>query len=147
MARARVIESFDRFHAWLTRAHVPDVLELNLTMAQLRAMYLVVAAGPMTMSQLAEWLGTAPSSATGLADALVSAGMAERIEDPADRRQVRVRATQVAHERIEAFSELNRERLRSLLVHIPSSADLQTIERAIDLLSEAAGRAERTDAQ
>jgi DNA-binding MarR family transcriptional regulator len=146
-ARERVIGSFDRFHAWLTKAHVPDFLELNLTMAQMRAMYLVVAAGPMRMSQVAERLGTAPSSATGLVDALVETGMLERIEDPADRRQVLVRATPAAHTRIEAFSELNRTRLRSLLAEIRSADELVTIERAIDLLTDAAGRAERDDPQ
>ena len=143
MARERVIASFDRFHAWLTRAHVPDFLELNLTMAQLRAMYLVVAAGPMRMSQIAERLGTAASSATGLVDALVGTGMVERVDDPADRRQVLVRATPAAHARIEAFSELNRERLRTLLGEIPATEDLAIIERAIDLLTDAATRAER----
>jgi DNA-binding MarR family transcriptional regulator len=147
VARERVIGSFDRFHAWLTKAHVPDFLELNLTMAQMRAMYLVVGAGPMRMSQVAERLGTAPSSATGLVDALVATGMLERIADPADRRQVLVRATPAAHARIEAFSELNRTRLRSLLAEIRSADDLVTIERAIDLLTDAAGRAERDDPQ
>ena len=143
MERERVIASFDRFHAWLTRAHVPDFLELSLTMAQLRAMYLVVAAGPLRMSQVAERLGTAASSATGLVDALVGTGMVERVDDPADRRQVLVRATPAAHARIEAFSELNRERLRTLLAQIPATDELALIERAIDLLTDAAARAER----
>ena len=143
MERERVIASFDRFHAWLTRAHVPDFLELSLTMAQLRAMYLVVAAGPLRMSQIAGRLGTAASSATGLVDALVGTGMVERVDDPADRRQVLVRATPAAHARIEAFTELNRERLRTLLAQIPATDELALIERAIDLLTDAAARAER----
>lgn len=116
-------------------------------MAQLRAVYVVVATGPMRMSQLADRLGTAPSSATGIVDALVATGMVERSEDPTDRRQVRVSATPAAQERIEAFSELNRTRLRALLAEVPSAADLTTIERAIDLLTQAAGRAERNPPQ
>ena len=137
----RVIDSYGRFHAWLTKAHVPDFLELNLTLAQLRALYLVTASGPMSMSQVAERLGTAPSTATGVVDALVQLGLLERTEDPADRRQVVVGPTPAAHERLEAFSELSRRRLRDLLVRIQSPGDLVTIERAIDLLTDAAGTA------
>jgi DNA-binding MarR family transcriptional regulator len=137
----RVIDSYGRFHAWLTKAHVPDFLELNLTLAQLRALYVVTASGPMSMSQVAERLGTAPSTATGVVDALVQLGLVERSEDPADRRQVVVGPTPAAHERLEAFSELSRRRLRDLLVRIQSPGDLVTIERAIDLLTDAAGTA------
>ena len=139
----RVIASYGRFHAWLTKAHVPDFLELSLTLAQLRALYLVTASGPMSMSHVAERLGTAPSTATGVIDGLVQLELLERAEDPADRRQVVVGPTAAAHERLEAFSELSRRRLRELLGHIQSPDDLVTIERAIDLLTDAAGTAER----
>jgi DNA-binding MarR family transcriptional regulator len=142
-----VVDSYGRFHAWLTRAHVPDFLELNLTLAQLRALYLVTASGPMSMSHVAERLGTAPSTATGVVDALVQLGLLERTEDPSDRRQVVVGPTPAAHERLEDFSELSRRRLRELLSHIQSTDDLVIIERAIDLLTDAAGRAERTPNQ
>lgn len=139
----RVVDSYGRFHAWLTKAHVPDFLELSLTLAQLRALYLVTASGPMSMSQVAERLGTAPSTATGVVEALVQFGLLERTEDRADRRQVVVGPTSAAHERLEDFSELSRRRLRELLEHIQSPDDLVTIEQAIDLLTDAAGRAER----
>jgi DNA-binding MarR family transcriptional regulator len=136
----RVLASYERFHAWLTKAHVPDFLELNLTLAQLRALYLVAAAGPMRMSDLADRLGTAPSTTTGVIDGLVRLGLVERVEDPTDRRRVHVAATAAARDRLEDFSELGRGRLRVLLGAIRSADDLVTIERAIDLLAEA-GRA------
>jgi DNA-binding MarR family transcriptional regulator len=139
-----VVESYGRFHAWLTKAHVPDFLELSLTLAQLRTLYLVAASGPMSMSQVAERLGTAPSTATGVVDALVQLGLLERTVDPSDRRQVVVGPTAAAFERLEDFSELSRRRLRELLAYIQSPDELVTIERAIDLLTAAAARAERT---
>lgn len=139
----RVVDSYGRFHAWLTKAHVPDFLELNLTLAQLRTLYLVTASGPMSMSNVAERLGTAPSTATGVVDGLVQLGLLERTEDPSDRRQVVVGPTPAAHDRLEDFSELSRRRLRELLAHIQSTDDLVTVERAIDLLTDAAASAER----
>jgi hypothetical protein len=54
-----------------------------------------------------------------------------------------VRPTAAAAERLEDFSELGHRRIRELLEQIQSPDDLVTIERAIDLLADAAGRAER----
>ena len=66
-------------------------------------------------------------------------GLLERHEDPADRRQVVVEATAAARERLEDFSELGRERLREMLARIERDSDLRTIERALTLLTDAAG--------
>ncbi|HEX2844290.1 MAG TPA: MarR family transcriptional regulator [Candidatus Limnocylindria bacterium] len=140
---ARVIAAYDRFHARITRLHAPHVVELNLTLAQLKALYLIASSGPMRMSELAERLGTAASTASGVVDALVQLQLVERIEDPADRRQVLVNATAGARERLDDFSELGHRRIRELLEQIQAPSDLVTIERAIDLLSGAAGHIER----
>jgi DNA-binding MarR family transcriptional regulator len=142
-AVARVIAAYDRFHACLTKLHAPHVIELSLTLAQLKALYLVASSGPMRMSEVAERLGTAPSTTSGVVDGLVQLELLERVEDPADRRQVLVRPTVAAAERLEDFSELGHRRIRELLTHIQSPDDLVLIERAIDLLADAAGSAER----
>jgi DNA-binding MarR family transcriptional regulator len=133
------VEAWDRFHLALMRLHVPDFVELKLTLAQLKALYLVAATGPMRMTQVAERLGTAPSTTTGVVDGLVQLGLLERNEDSADRRQVVVQATDAAQERLEHFSELGRSRLRELLARIEHERDRRTIERAITLLTDAAG--------
>jgi DNA-binding MarR family transcriptional regulator len=134
------VAAYERFHAWITKLHVPHFLELSLTLAQLRTLYLVAAAGPMRMSQVAERLGTAPSTTSGVVDGLVQLDLLERVEDPADRRQVLVRATPAAHETLEDFHDLSRTRLRELLARIDDEHELATIEHAIDLLTDAAGR-------
>ena len=133
-----VIAAFDRFHATLSRLHVPHFLELSLTLAQLKALYLIVTNGPMRMTEIAERLGTAPSTSTGVVDGLVQLGLLERHEDPADRRQVVVEATAAARERLEDFSELGRGRLRAMLARVERDKDLRTIERALTLLTDAA---------
>lgn len=95
------------------------------------------------MSEVAERLGTAPSTASGVVERLVQFDLVERTEDPADRRHVLVRPTAAARERLEDFSELGHRRIRELLAQIPSPEDHATIERAIVLLTDAAGGAER----
>jgi DNA-binding MarR family transcriptional regulator len=139
----RVIAAYDRFHAAITRIHAPHVIELKLTLAQLKALYLIAASGPMRMSEVAERLGTAASTTSGVVDGLVQLELVERAEDPADRRHVLVRPAAAARERLEDFSELGHRRIRELLAQVQSPDDLVTIERAIDLLADAARRSER----
>lgn len=133
--------AYGRFHTWISRLHAPHFVELTLTLAQLKTLYLVSAAGPMRMSAVAEQLGTAPSTTSGVVDGLVGLGLLERFEDPADRRQVLVRATPAARERLSDFSELSLTRLRELLARIGTERDLAAIEHAINLLADAAGSA------
>jgi DNA-binding MarR family transcriptional regulator len=134
-----VLGAYERFHAWLSKLHAPHFIELNLTLAQLKALYLVAAAGPLSMRELSERLGTVPSTSSELVDGLVALQLLERIADPADRRRVLVQATPVAVDRLEDFNELSRTRLIELLERIDRRSDLVTIERAINLLADAAG--------
>ena len=50
-----------------------------------------------------------------------------------------VQATDAARQLLDDFSELGRSRLRELLDRIDRDTDLRTIERAITLLTDAAG--------
>jgi DNA-binding MarR family transcriptional regulator len=111
----RVIAAYERFHAAITRLHVPHFLELSLTLAQLKT--------------------------SGVVDGLVHQGLLERVEDTTDRRQVHVRATAASRETLEDFHDLSRTQLRAILARIESEAELATIERAVDLLTDATGSA------
>lgn len=134
------MEAFERFQAALMRVHVPHFLELNLTQAQLRTLYLVAAQGPLRMSEIAERQGIAASTSTGVVDALVHLDLLERLEDPKDRRQVLVRTTEAGRERLEDFHELGRGRLRDMLARIDDPDGIATIERSLNLLTDAAER-------
>jgi DNA-binding MarR family transcriptional regulator len=136
-AIARTVAAYDRLHRLLAPAHTSDVLDLELTLAQLKTLYVAAATGPIRMGDLAVRLGTALSTTSGVVERLVQVGMLERFEDPADRRQVLVRATEVAQRRLDAINELGRERLHELLARMKTADDLATVERAIELLTEA----------
>jgi DNA-binding MarR family transcriptional regulator len=135
----RVLAAYERFHVWIAKLHAPHFVELNLTLAQLKALYLVAAAGPLSMRELAERLGTVPSTSSELVEGMVALRLLERIDDPEDRRRVLVRATATALERLEDFNELSRSRLIELLSRIDRQSDLVAIERAINLQADAAG--------
>ena len=131
------MEAYERFHQRMVALNSPDLVDMSLTLAQLKAIYVVAAAGSLSMGVLSERLGTALSTTSGTVDRLVRRGLLERAEDPSDRRQVIVRATEDALEQIEHMSEIGRARMRELLLHLPSNADVETIERAISLLTDA----------
>jgi DNA-binding MarR family transcriptional regulator len=131
------MEAYERFHQRMVALNSPDLVDMSLTLAQLKAIYVVAAAGSLSMGALTERLGTALSTTSGTVDRLVRRGLLERAEDPNDRRQVIVRATEAAQEQIEHLSELGRERMRDLLLRLPSDSDVETIERAISLLTDA----------
>jgi DNA-binding MarR family transcriptional regulator len=139
----RVVSVFDALMHRLMATHAPELNTLEMTMSQTKAMYLVLAAGPMRMSELAHRLGVTNSTATGQVDRLVDLGMLERHEDPADRRQVVVSATEHGSATLERFRELNSRRMREMLAHIDAT-DLSTVEKAL-LILDAAVQAEASD--
>lgn len=132
----RVVAAFDALMHRLMATHAPELSAIELTMSQTKALYLVIAAGQLRMSELAAGLGVTSSTATGQVDRLVELGLLERHEEPADRRQVVVTSTSAAEALLEQFRELNSRRMREMLIHI-DAADLPTVERAIGLLGAA----------
>jgi DNA-binding MarR family transcriptional regulator len=122
----------------MSALHASELVNLDLTLAQLKVIYVVAASGPLRMSDLASRMGVAPSTLSGLADRLVQLGLLERFVDPANRRQVIVRTTPAAVEHVQAMSELNHESIRLLLKRLHTVKDIETIERAIRLMTAAA---------
>ena len=131
-----VLAVFDRFMHRLMATHAPELNTLDLTMAQTKAVYVILATGQLRMSELAARLGVTSYTATGLVDRLVELGLLERREDPADRRQVVVTATASAEASMEHLRELNSHRLRELLARI-EPGDLSVVRRAIVILDDA----------
>lgn len=132
----RVVSIFDTLMHRLMATHAPELSAIEMTMSQTKAMYLVVASGPMRMSELAARVGVTNSTATGQVDRLVELGLLARHEDPADRRQVVVSATPHGVGILERFRELNSRRMREMLSRI-DAADLPTVERALLILDAA----------
>lgn len=105
VAFARVMTAMDplRFMFWDSR---------DVTMTQLRVMYLIRERCEPSTGELANELHIRPATLTGLADRLEAKGLIKRWPDPHDRRVVRVGLTEAgaqildeAHEAGRAFLE------------------------------------------
>jgi DNA-binding MarR family transcriptional regulator len=129
----RIFASHERLMHVLSAAHTNDFLEIGITMSQAKLLYVVVASGQVHMAELPGRLGVSLSTISGAVDRLVDAGLLTRREDPADRRQVLVGATDTGAILLDRFRELNQQQLRWLLGRVAPD-DLAVVERAYRIL-------------
>lgn len=104
----------DAARAVEARAEVA-LAEVGLSLAKLGALrHLVIAAEPLTLSQLAQRHCCGKSNVTQLVDRLEADGFVARVQDPDDRRTVRARVTAAGRSAYERASALLAEHERSL---------------------------------
>jgi len=115
----------------------------EFTMAQLRALMVLSHDPSLAVGELGDRLGITLSSASRLADRLVQEGLAERWEDPGDRRRALLRLAPRGHDLIEQMQQgrqERRDRLRRLLRQLPDQK-LAALREGLEALA-AASRAE-----
>lgn len=100
---------------------------------QLRALRQLVAHGPMRPGHLAEVLGIAPRSATGVVDALEERGLVERSPDPHDRRAQVVTPTSRARGVLEETARAREDAARDLVAPL-GGADRAELTRLLRLV-------------
>lgn len=71
----------------------PVWMSIDLTVPQLRTLFVLAEGEPLVIGQIAQRLGIGLSTGGHLVDRLVQAGLAERTEDVEDRRRTLVRLT------------------------------------------------------
>lgn len=104
----------DAARAVEARAEVA-LAEVGLSLAKLGALrHLVIAAEPLTLSQLAERHCCGKSNVTQLIDRLEADGFVVRVNDPEDRRTVRATVTPAGRSAYERASALLAEHERHL---------------------------------
>lgn len=84
--------------ATINRDAGPELLSLDLTMGQFKAMATVTMYGPQPVGELGRRLGLSEPAASLLVDKLVELGLAVRERDPQDGRRTLVTATPAAEE-------------------------------------------------
>jgi len=84
--------------ATISRDAGPELLSLDLTMGQFKAMATVTMYGPQPVGELGRRLGLSEPAASLLVDKLVELGLAVRERDPQDGRRTLVTATPAAEE-------------------------------------------------
>jgi DNA-binding MarR family transcriptional regulator len=129
-----VIEDQKRVLRATHAASTPTWLELQLTMAQLKALF-VLLHGARSVSEVGEALGTGKAAASLLVDRLVQVGLVDRTEDPVDRRRTLVHLTPDGEQAVGQLREAGRERYRVWLDRL-SDNDLAALARGIRALAD-----------
>ena len=108
----------------------------GMTLLQLIALQFISVLAPVTVSGLAQVLGTRPPATSAMVDRLARAGLVRRLPDPHDRRRVQVTITSAAQPIVGDTDENTAQRL-SAVVHALSA---QTRRPLIDLLVDTVRR-------
>lgn len=123
----------------LFAASGPEWVGLELSMAQLKALFALRDAGPLSLSALAEKLGGKLPAASVLADRLVNARLVTRHEDADDRRRVRLALTPEGEDLVQRLRG-GGDRLRAWMAVLPLETRAQLTE-GLTALAEVARRA------
>ncbi|MCL5110030.1 MAG: MarR family transcriptional regulator [Chloroflexi bacterium] len=116
----------------------PGWLDLDLTVAQIKGLFVLAKHGPLTISRVAELLHVGNPRASMLVEQLVESGLVERAEDAADRRRSLARLTPRGEATVSRLHEGGRERLREWLGRLPAE-ELAALALGLDgLLAVAA---------
>ena len=119
----------------LRRRFGSALAEWDVTPAQSRALRIIGQEGAVRPSGLAERLHIAPRSATEVVDALVERGLAERADDPDDRRATLVRPTRAGHRMLVRMDRVRAEQTERFLAVLPER-DRKSLDRILRALGE-----------
>lgn len=112
-------------------------LSPEVTLPQFRALVLLEGRGTMTVAQLADELGVAPSTASRMCDRLVAKRLIRRSIDRANRRRMRLTLHEAGRELIAASTRRRKQQIARLLRTIPPR-EQQRLANALGVLVAAA---------
>ncbi|MBI2165218.1 MAG: winged helix-turn-helix transcriptional regulator [Chloroflexi bacterium] len=111
----------------------------ELTMPQLRGLFLLLRTGPCRMGAVAAGLAISLSSATGLVDKLVERGLVERWPDTEDRRSVVCALSGKGRELAERLLQFRRSQWEEKLKHL-GKEELSAAAQGLASLLQSLGR-------
>ena len=133
--RADLVRSLRPARAWL---------EVDLTMSQVKVLFVLCSDGSATIGQLAASLGVTLSTVSGIVDRLVEHGVVQREENPQDRRLVVCRLTETGADAADRLYQAGQSQFADLLDDLAPS-QLRTVADGLRILSEASNRQTGTD--
>lgn len=128
-------------YAGLPQLSVPAWLQLDITMAQFKALIAVEQNSGIPVCKLGRELGIGESAASLLVDQLVRRGYVGRATDPADRRRVLLAATSRGTKLLGELRHGSEQSLQEWLADVGDD-DLDVLARGLRALTEVTGAIE-----
>lgn len=129
---AALCEMVETFQA-LAGLRTPHLINLDLTMPQLKVLFLLWEEEGITSRALASRLGVGAPAVSSLVDRLVGQGHVSREVDPVDRRVARWRLTPAGRTLLESMVIQNRERVTRVLRRL-TPGEVALVARVFSLL-------------
>ncbi len=140
-----IAEDLRTVYGTLQHFNVPAWLELDLTMAQFKALVTVQHHPGVSLSEVGRRLSIGESAASLLVDQLVRRGHVERVTDPDDRRRVRLSVSEQGKRRLDELRQGSRTTMGAWLAALADD-DLAALARGLRALAATAGDAFARDA-
>jgi DNA-binding MarR family transcriptional regulator len=135
----RILEVQRRLRRQFAEDDAHPLLNVNLTMSQLKVLIILSHLGGASGQDLARRTGFGLATLTGIVDRLIAQDLVSRGEDPRDRRVRRIELTPAGAELIDRLTTAGEEHHRRMLRHLDGH-DLELVADAFDLLLNAATR-------
>ena len=112
-----------------------ELLEINLTPAQIKALTCFSGDEEMNMTELSLNLGVSNPTMTALIDRLIKAKMVKRERDNIDRRVVKASLTDSGRETLDKLLKIRRKELEKILTHL-SQGEMDSFLNSIELVAQ-----------
>jgi DNA-binding MarR family transcriptional regulator len=133
-----IVDDLRTVYAGLHQQSVPTWLQLDLTMAQFKALVAVERSSGIAVCELGRELGIGESAASLLVEQLVRRGYAGRKTDRADRRRVHLAPTSRGTKLLGELRQGRRQSLKEWLADLDDN-DLDGLARGLSALTRVVG--------
>jgi DNA-binding MarR family transcriptional regulator len=133
----RILDAQRQLRRQVTDDYAHPLLDVNLTMSQLKIMIILARLGGASGQELTRRTGVSLATLTGIVDRLVAQHLVTRREDPRDRRVRRLDLTPSGTELVDRLMAAGEERHQRLLQRL-DQPELELVARAFDLILDAA---------
>jgi DNA-binding MarR family transcriptional regulator len=141
-----ITDDLHTVYASLHRLSLPTLLQLDLTMAQFKALVVVDASSGISVCEVGRELGIGESAASLLVDQIVRHGYVGRTSDPADRRRVLLAVTAPGRKLIRELRHGRRQSLDGWLAELGDD-DLEALACGLRALARTASSGARPTAR
>ena len=138
---AQIMDGQRRFQQAMARDRSNPFLSVNLTMSQLKILFMLRLHGASGGQELAHLMGVSAATMTGIVDRLVLAGYVTRREDPHDRRVRRIELSADGEELLDTITTAGEEHQRRMLDRMTAD-ELTVLADAMQILTRALERDE-----